>query len=307
MRRVAPADHYVIQDAPTRRGVRDAVRELLARDTGPRSHGANGCLFDDVDILVLDAELLHLDGAEARHAGESIAWLARVYAKVEVVVLVNQSCTAQFDLSLRGDVGSDADLNIAGGLLGSGGLWADPPWEGFRPWHWETLYRAVGSRRARRAWVREHWNKPIVDALGMGETDANRLSDTAFGFIAPDARDFEDLRQRTFGDFAYASANRTPARTLSESAPDAACRLASGLIGKWLESMVLAPQGCPNRHASPDPALPLLARIRCTRPRRLECNGLRGQRRGSASARWLLVRRTRASVEADRLATPDRA
>ena len=239
---VAPECHYVVQDAPAKTQVYEAIRELFARQMADRGRDRKACLFDDVDILVLDYDLLHIDDANARHTGESLARLARIYANVAVVVVVNQFRDAQFDLSLLGHVASDADLNIDGALLGSSGLWADS-WKGFRPWHWQTLYRAVDTQRAREAWVRSHWEGSIVDALGMREEDNfAHLSDDAFGFIAPCSKDWRQLQQRTFKDFVCEAAGGISTGNLLEFDPDAACRFASARIGKWLERMVLGPQ-----------------------------------------------------------------
>lgn len=242
IRRAAPKSHYHVRDTPDEGDIWDAIKEIYARRTAPRSREQIACLFDDVDILVLDFDFLHMDDVNILHTGESLARLARIYADVEVVVVVNQFPPAQFDLSLRGHVASDADLNIDGSLLGKKGLWTDPPWEGFRPWHWQTLYRAVHTQRARQALVREHWNRSIVDALGMREEDVDRLSDTAFGFIAPDSQDWRQLQQHTFEHFVCRSTNGRVTRDLADSNPEAACRFASARIGKWLERLVLGPQ-----------------------------------------------------------------
>ncbi len=242
IRGAAPESHYHVRDTPDEGDIWDAIKEIYARRTATRSREQVACLFDDVDILVLDFDFLHVDDVSALHTGESLAGLARIYADVEVVVVVNQFPPAQFDLSLRGHVASDADINIDGNLLGTQGLWTDPPWEGFRPWHWQTLYRAVHTQKARQALVRDYWTKPIVEALGMQEEDVNRLSDTAFGFIAPDSKDWRQLQQHTFERFVCRSANGRVARDLAESNPEAAFRFASARIGKWLERLVLGPQ-----------------------------------------------------------------
>ena len=225
---------------------RDAIKELFARETSARMASArppSPCAFDDADILVLDYDLLAIDAKNARHTGESLARLARTFSDAQVVVVVNQFRDAHFDLSLRGHPASHADLNLDAAMLDVSGLWTDPPWQGFRPWHWQTLCRAVETQRARAAWAEEHLEVPIVEALGMREEDnVAHLSDTAFGFIAPGAKDWRRLRQLTFKDFACAAGNGRGAREVAMSNEDAACRLAGARIGKWLERLVLGPQ-----------------------------------------------------------------
>ena len=277
LKATVPSD-YEILDPPASDKIQRSIRELFTRQmsiVGAHSDGHSpsvfdkaDCVFDEADILVLDYDLLYVDEKNARHTGESLARLARAFSKVrlpskddpavsqaaQVIVVVNQFQEAQFDLSLRGHLGSHADLNLDAALLDRPGLWADPPWgDGFRPWHWQTLYRAVDTQAARQDWVHRYWQKPIVDALGMRDDDINRLTDSAFGFIAPNSTDgqdllprserdrsVEELRKHTFEDFALSRVNRANVAAFADQ--HVASRFASARIGKWLERLVLGPQ-----------------------------------------------------------------
>ena len=242
VRGVAPPKHYVVRDAPEAGDVRDAIHEVFARQVAGDSRERSDCLFDDVDILVLDYDLLNIDRVHARHTGESLARLVRIYSNVEVVVVVNQYVGAQFDLSLQGHPTSDADLNIDAGLLGVKGLWTDPPWDGFRPWHWQTLHRAVATQRARSKWIKGHFKKSIVSGLGMRSRDVDRLPDAAFGSLAANATNWTDLRKQTFGSFALGPGGAGGGEQVMERWRDGICRFLSSRIGKWLERYVLGPQ-----------------------------------------------------------------
>ena len=245
VRAVAP-ECYAILPRIGNGEIQSSIRELFAREVSAGAAGANRrsrCVFDGVDILVLDYDLLAIDEENARHTGESLARLARAFSGAHVVVVINQFRDAQFDLSLRGNLASHAELNLDAALLATPGLWTDPPWNGFRPWHWQTLHRAVDTQKAREAWVRARLDVPIVEALGMREEDnVTRLSDTAFGFVAPEARDWAQLQQRTFKGFACDPVNGRRAREVAESDEGAACRLAAARVGKWLERSILGPQ-----------------------------------------------------------------
>ena len=245
VRQVAPAEHYKVLEPPGKKEVQEAIREVFARQCAllkgsPGERAA--CLFDSADILILDYDLLHIDEHNARHTGESLARLARMFTTAGVVVVVNQFGGAHFDLSLRGHLSSHADLNLDADLLGTCGLWTDPPWSGFRPWHWQTLFRAVETQKERQRTVRENFDKPIVDVLGMEEDSIAQLSDTAFGFLAPRAGDWRSIRSETFRSFASRPANGKSASALSNADEEAACRFAASRIGKWLERLVLGPQ-----------------------------------------------------------------
>ena len=241
---VARSQHYTLLPQIENGKVQCAIKELFARELAARdgdTHQRSPCVFDDADILVLDYDLLYVDKKNARHTGESLARLARAFSAAQVVVVVNQFPDAQFDLSLRGHLASHADLNLHAALLDRPGLWVDPPWDGFRPWHWHTLYRAVDAQRARQAWVEDHWAGPIVDALGMRDDDLDRLNDSAVGFIGWNLKDWQELRERTFKDFVRQPANGREESAVADSRM-AAARFAGARIGKWLERQVLAPQ-----------------------------------------------------------------
>ena len=245
VRKAASKDLYCVLKAPAKEDVQCAIKEVFARQSavlGRDKRRESACLFDEANILILDYDLLYIDEERARHTGESLARLARLFSDADVIVVYNQFQGAHFDLSLRGHVSSHADLNLDADLLGTPGLWTDPPWGGFRPWHWQTLCRAVETQRARLRMVREHFDKPIVEALGMQEEDIARLSDTAFGFIAPGAGDWEGFRLQTFRSFASKPANGRNVCGLLMADGEAACRFAASRVGKWLERSVLGPQ-----------------------------------------------------------------
>ena len=244
VRSVAPPEHYEVLEPPSRSALQDAIQEVFARQSALLDGNVREqarCMFDGADVLILDYDLLHIDERHARHTGESLARLVRLCTTAGVVVVVNQFGT-HFDLSLRGHLSSHADLNLQAELLGSPGLWTDPPWDGFRPWHWQTLHRAVETQRARQRLVAEHFNEAIVGVLGMREEDLLCLSDTAVGFIAPDAHDWEDTQVHTFKSFAESIGNGKCTSDLLKLDKEAAYRFAASRIGKWLERQVLGPQ-----------------------------------------------------------------
>lgn len=238
-------DGYTFQRVPNTEAVRESINELLRRQRSVhknRPYDRQECVFDNTDILIVDYDLIYVDEENARHTGESIGRLARLYSDCSVVVVFNQFIQFDFDLSLRGHVTSHADLNLNIDLLAMSGLWNDPPWCGFRPWSWQVLSRAVESQRAREAAFEEDLDRPIVETLGMSDDDAMGLSDTAFGFLAPKAKDFEGLRKVTFRSFISMKPYARDTKPLLLSNIPAAVRFGTARIGKWLEREVLGPQ-----------------------------------------------------------------
>ena len=241
---VVPAEYQVLP-LPGQGEIRKAAQELLHRRSAAREgslRAKDECLFDDIDILLVDYDLLHVDEDNAQHTGEGLGRLARMFSNCGVVVVLNQFPGLHFDLSLRGHLGSHADVNIDGDLLACPGLWRDPPWEGFRPWVWQTLANAVATQRRRENIVREMFDQPIADVFGIQTEDAARLSDSAFGFVAPGAEDYRSFGAVTFQNFLSVTSGGRDARALHAFDAAAAVRFSAARIGKWLEREVLGPQ-----------------------------------------------------------------
>ena len=238
-------EDYDLLPPPGTKDVRESAQELLHRRSAVRGEvdrPDKSCLFDGVDILVIDYDLLHIDEDNAQYTGEGLGRLSRMFSDCAVVVVLNQYPDAQFDLRLRGHLQSHADLNLDAELIGTPGLWQDPPWDGYRPWMWQTLFRAVETQRQRETLINKAFDFSIVDTLGMQVEDASRLSDTAFGLLGPSANTYDDLREVTFRSFLTQISDGRDVRAISKTSKQAAVRVASARIGKWLEREVLGGQ-----------------------------------------------------------------
>ena len=238
-------NNYEFQPAPSTGAVRKSVNELLRRRRRLRtddSYEREECVFDNTDILIIDYDLIHVDEDRAQHTGEGIGRLARLYSDCAVVVVFNQFVQFDFDLSLRGHLASHADLNLTANMLRTPGLWNGPPWWGFRPWSWQTLSEAVANQRAREDAFGSDLTRPIVDTLKMRDDDALALSDSAFGFLAPNAKNFDDLKGTTIDSFISMTPDGLGAHDPLSWYKPAGIRFGAARIGKWLEREVLGPQ-----------------------------------------------------------------
>ena len=244
IREVAPPN-YDIRSAPTLECIRDAASVIFRRRAAARRRHpvpVERCLFDDTDVLILDYDLLHLDEDNAQYTGEGLARIVRMFSDCSVVVVLNQYPGTDFDLRLRGHIESYADLNIDAHVLATPGLWQSPPWDGFRPWSWQTLSDAVELQQNRVAFLNNRLDSPILEVLEMQPEDVRLLSDSAFGFLAPDIDNYESLNELSFADLISRSTVGRDALTLLDVDQIAACRLVSARIAKWLEREVLGPQ-----------------------------------------------------------------
>ena len=238
-------DAYHVLDAPDTKTIRSSAQELLLRRSALRQERVRireRCIFDEIDILIIDYDLLHVDEDNAQYTGEGLGRLVRMFTECAIVVVLNQYLQAQFDLRLRGHLESHADLNIGAEFIAVPGLWREPPWTGFRPWKWQTLNGAVGTQRARQKVVQTQFGQSILNTVGMQSEDASRLSDSAFGFLSPNANSYQSLMEVTFQSFLRTASDGRDLRILADSHQESATRVASARIGKWLEREVLGGQ-----------------------------------------------------------------
>ena len=107
--------------------------------------------IDNASIFIIDYDLLSSqeEGEEKNEefftgslTGEIVAYLVRCFSKCKLIIGLNQYGNNPFDLTLRGDLDSFADLNLGGDQLDNPNLWMGD-WQDseqeFRPWSWPNL------------------------------------------------------------------------------------------------------------------------------------------------------------------------
>ena len=135
--------------------------------------------IDNASIFVIDYDLLsspeEKEGKEEELftgslTGEIVAYLVRCFSKCKLIVGLNQYGNNPFDLTLRGDLDSFADLNLGADQLDNPNLWKGN-WEDFgreyRPWFWPNLSDSIHNFDKRVEEVQEKLNKPICEVLGF--------------------------------------------------------------------------------------------------------------------------------------------
>jgi len=226
---------------------KDEISKLLNRKiavedkSDPHIHSTE---FDEIDVLVVDYDLLHLDGAGSRTTGEGVARLARTYSTCGAIVVMNQYRSAQFDLGMRGHLESFADLNVAAELIGSTPLWRPvEPYAGtFNPTIWRPMPTLLSAARSlAESLSGAGYDAPICDLIGLDLEAATELSDTAFGFLSSKAQTAEDLRKVTLREFLTQSLDPKISGSLIETMPDELTNYAAFRIAKWLDRAVLRP------------------------------------------------------------------
>jgi hypothetical protein len=227
----------------------DHIEQLLTRQRAARNaeeFAEGGSIFDEVDILIVDYDLVHISDGHGRFTGEGICRLAQAYSDCGLVVILNQFVEADFDLSQRGNPSSShADLNISSAHVASRGLWNANDWEDFRPWHWPVLPDASDRHKQLKELISADPGAKLLPLFGFTEELAQLLTDDAVGFINPEARTIGELMDVSLGDFLQGNSHAVDHRdgkALCENEIPYRFGLAASRLTKWLKRMVVGPR-----------------------------------------------------------------
>lgn len=234
----------VARMASAKQEVSNLLRRKLAAEKG-EDPMAVPCGFDDIDILAVDYDLLHLDEDGGRTTGEGVARLARTFSSCGVIVVMNQFKGPQFDLGMRGHLDSYADVNIDANLIGRPTLWQqlEPAAGQFNPTTWTPLPALfAAARQLATDFEKSGFDAEIMSVIGLPEAALAELSDTAFGFIDSKAETTDQLAKVSVRDFLNQSLREeTLIAALEKHAPKTLFAFAAFRIAKWLERAVLRP------------------------------------------------------------------
>lgn len=219
-----------------------AKRRARARDSEKSSFCEEENLFDKIDLLIVDYDLI-----KAVHGrwitGEEIAYLARCYSRCKTIVAVNQFGSNPFDLNLTGRFpDSFADVNLGDKQVTNPGLWSEPSaLNSFRPWYWPLLPKLISDMEARIVDVQGgNLDRPIKDVLGFNDEAWRLLPRETIAYITP--RNLKKAHdQLTVRDVIEDSeiGLRPKDKPMDD---DAIARIAASRLGQWLDYAVLAAQ-----------------------------------------------------------------
>jgi hypothetical protein len=224
-----------------------AFKELFARQSAKRAGHDRAdipCAFDGQDVLVVDYDLVMVDPEAARHTGEELARLCRLFSDVGYIVILNQgNRTVDFDLRMSTRPRSHADLNIASRTVGQHGLWRAGPANGFRPWIWDDVSAVVATRRQLAKKIADKSLEiSIADLLEIPDVAISAMTDEAFEYLNQSAKSVEQFRRTTFIDFLGQQVESKEADGLIRNSPRRAATWAVARTAKWLSRQLLGPQ-----------------------------------------------------------------
>ena len=209
--------------------------------------------IDNASIFIIDYDLLSSQEEEEKEfftgslTGEIVAYLVRCFSKCKLIVGLNQYGNNPFDLTLRGDMDSFADLNLGEEQLDNHGLWKGD-WEDseqeFRPWSWPNLSDSIHNFDKKVEEVQERLNEPICEVLGFDPEVFQLLPREIVQFVGKSQG--EELFQTTFREFVTKSGNGLRSKDEKEVIKGindhVLARVGAARISKWLEQLVLPEQ-----------------------------------------------------------------
>lgn len=132
------------------------------------------CELDSVDVLVVDFDLRHLDDHCGFATGEEIAYSARLFSRVKIIVVVNHPNMGlnNFDLTLQRDREFRGDVYVGHKQVGNPGLWiAEPGHDGFLPWSWPVLLEDVCTFQECVSEIKQNFQKPVLNYFGLDQPE----------------------------------------------------------------------------------------------------------------------------------------
>ena len=214
--------------------------------------------IDNASIFIIDYDLLDSQEGGRKEeeeeelftgslTGEIVAYLVRCFSKCKLIVGLNQYGSNPFDLTLRGDLDSFADVNLGGEQLGNPNLWMDD-WKDseqeFRPWSWPNLCNLLEDFDKRVEDVQEKLNKPVCEVLDFDRELFELLPREIVQFIWQDKG--KEPYQTTFREFITKSGNGLRLKDAKDFDDNinkhVLARVGAARISKWLEQLVLPEQ-----------------------------------------------------------------
>ncbi|MCA1469629.1 hypothetical protein I6F09_17175 [Bradyrhizobium sp. IC3195] len=219
------------------------VKELGLRAAAVRSSAKRDpklLPLDTADLFIVDYDLVRAQN-EDYLTGETVAYLARCYSNCGVIVALNQfHRQSTFDLTLRPQLDSFADLNIAADDLKNSGLWKHAPWSGYRPWSWPVIPELIDLLEKRIADVAKADSADrVLEFLGFPASAIERLPTASLELLGSQESKVE---RATLGDIIRSSTLGLRGREATDRKPrpDQDARIVAARLSAWLNFVLVS-------------------------------------------------------------------
>lgn len=199
-----------------------------------RKEGSYDMELDKTSIFIIDYDILHAFDKQSFLTGERVAYLIRCFSKCGLIIGYSAYEKNEFDLTLKGNLDSFADLDVAIEQLNNSGLWGEKTTK-FRPWYWPHLPKYLDSFQKKVKDVIDNVNEPIWKVLKFPEEIVGTLPRFVSQFIGGDPF------KTTFREFVVNSGNGLKGGDKNPN-DELVGRIAAARISKLLEWGVLQRQ-----------------------------------------------------------------
>lgn len=210
-------------------------RQLDLRDG--ESWTDESSLFDEISVFIIDYDLVKASDGGSFLTGENVSYYVRCFSKCRIIIGLNQFGTNNFDLSLKGNPESYADLNIGSEQLDNPGLWGGMT-DGFRPWYWPDIPGHLSNLFNKTKDLEGNLDERIFDFFALPEEIIGILPRSVSEFIG------EEPTKTTFREFLTESGNGLSRKdnNIDKMDEDIQALVTASRISKWLEQLVLPGQ-----------------------------------------------------------------
>ncbi|MDR9750994.1 hypothetical protein RG836_06015 [Pseudomonas sp. SZMC_28357] len=202
------------------------------------------------DLVIIDYDLLGLEmeSPAAWATGAELAYSIRLMSEVGPVIVVNQFGTNAFDLTMRRNVSSYADVDIGSAQIQSPGLWLSSGFDLYRPWHWPNLNEEIKRFELIQRYILQKLDEPVMATLGfeLEDTEAsNYISYEVAAFLgsSPGKKDmtFRDIVVSNDGLRLFNILEKD-VKVIENFSVEQTARVCTAILIHWLEKVVLPSQ-----------------------------------------------------------------
>ncbi|MCG7985705.1 MAG: hypothetical protein JAY90_23580 [Candidatus Thiodiazotropha lotti] len=198
--------------------------------------------LDDTDILIVDYDLRHLEGHRDFATGEEIAYSARLFSKVKLIIVVNHPDIGlnNFDLTFQRDANLKGDFYIGEHQIDNPTLWTQSDdFDGYHPWGWPILTEEIDLFDSCLQSIKEHLDEPFLTYFGFDRENCLPSSEMmSYLGISNTATTFKQIIEHG-KPTPYA---RPKDKVALQNDDERLCRVLTAVLRKWLRSWVLTPQ-----------------------------------------------------------------
>jgi len=196
-------------------------------------------ILDETSVFIIDYDLIKASDASGYLTGENVSYLVRCFSKCNFIIGFTQFGTNNFDLTLKGQSESHADLKLGSDQLTNPGLWSSNERIDFFPWYWPNIPKYLENLPKKLDDIESNLDTAICDFFGMTKEVVGTMPRSASEFIGGNPQEITFAQFLRYSDNALSQVDK---KFVDKLDPEVKKLLISSRISKWLEQLVLPGQ-----------------------------------------------------------------